>query len=272
MNHDRNDNLDAVRIDDEFLTALSRGEDPSQGEDELAALFLDMQREVDAPMPSVPVSVAAYADQEAADTQQGAGNVGSLGKHRKARRRRGGGSRTPKRPHPLVSGLIGAAAATLLIAGAGGVALNVIGQQPRSEVELASDLEELEKLSADGDSEAVQKRVAKLRERLQEKSTVTETEDPEKETVVRTKIHKAESDGRSGAGAADDPATVTETVHEKSEPAPHTVTETVVVTETRGMENELDHEGEYVSENTEPEPAEDPSLEELAGDSEPEAN
>lgn len=84
-----------IAADDAFLDALSRGEDPSDGKDPLAALLLDLREDTEAPMPAAPLLA----------------EVSSLDG---ARRRQPGAWR-----RHLASGLVGAAAATLVIAGSG---------------------------------------------------------------------------------------------------------------------------------------------------------
>ena len=80
--------------DDAFLTTLSEGTDPSDGSDELAGLLLELRGDVEKQMPPAPLIEGAEEEPE----------VISLGA---ARRRRS---------KPFMHGLIGAAAATLLIA------------------------------------------------------------------------------------------------------------------------------------------------------------
>ncbi|WP_115685248.1 hypothetical protein [Corynebacterium senegalense] len=128
--------------DDAFLTALSRGEDPSGGSDELAGLFLELRSEVEAQMPPAPEVEGA--------------EVASL-------------DDAPSRRHrtsPWAAGLIGAAAATVLVAGTGaalygaapgsplwGPASAVFGDRA-AVVELASTLDELEAANNSGDEDA----------------------------------------------------------------------------------------------------------------------
>ncbi|WJY67385.1 hypothetical protein [Corynebacterium auris] len=135
--------LQPLADDDAFLTALSRGEDPSGGSDELAALFLQLREEVAAQMPPAPEI----------DTSES--TVVDLGEKR---RRRG--------TSPWLAGLIGAAAATALVAGTGSALYNATPGSPlwgpatavfgdrAAVVELAGTLEELEAASASGDDAA----------------------------------------------------------------------------------------------------------------------
>lgn len=124
---------------DAFLDDLSRGVDPSSGADPLADLMLSLHREVNAPMPEAP-SVDDLLPP-----------VVSL----EERRRR--------RVSPFASGLVGAAAATMLIAGTGGAVYNASPDSPlwgakvtvfgehAAVVDLASALNEVDKRHAQGD-------------------------------------------------------------------------------------------------------------------------
>ena len=152
---------------DAFLDDLAHGVDPSGGDDELAGLLLGLKAEVDAPMPSAPsldqlgladaapattrfAPVTGIVAEEAAAGDGRGARVVSL-----ERRRRG----VPG----FVHGLIGAAAATLVIAGGGtavynaepgsalwGVNTAMFGEHA-SVVELASTLEEADNRNASGD-------------------------------------------------------------------------------------------------------------------------
>lgn len=132
--------------DDEFLTALSRGEDPTGGKDPLAALLLDLRGDVHRQMPSAPVI-------EGGEDGAGVYNLND------ARRRRRG-------PGPLLSGLIGAAAATALVVGSGaalynatpgsplwGASTTVFGERT-AVLELAGTLDDLEVANERGDTSA----------------------------------------------------------------------------------------------------------------------
>lgn len=143
-----------VTQDDAFLDALSRGEDPSGGADPLAALLLGLKHEVDRPMPAAPEIIVAAPAAEEVPAEQ---TVVSLDEARE--RRRG--------MNPWVSGLIGAAAATVVVAGSGaalynatpsspmwGLATSVFGDRTAA-VELASTLEELEVASQEGDQDSI---------------------------------------------------------------------------------------------------------------------
>ncbi|MEX3514984.1 MULTISPECIES: hypothetical protein [unclassified Corynebacterium] len=233
--NDLADQLQPLVDDDHFLTDLSAGKDPSDGSDELAALFMDLRNEVHQPLPPVPV----VAPLEGAESAEGTGNaagasVASLADRRKA-----------KRPRPFVHGLIGAAAATLVIAGAGAVVYNTQGfgaQHDPQSVELAGKLDEIESRAASGDWEGAQSLLAEARKML----NLAE----EKEADAEVKQDKA----RSSRVARPRPTeTVTETLPPEQDaeankpapaPEPTTVTEkatqtvTVTVTET-GLPNPL---------------------------------
>ena len=145
--HETARHLEAFVDDDEFLTALSRGEDPSSGTDELAALLLDLRAQVERPMPPAPEIDGA--DDIAGESAQ----VVDLADAR--RRRRG--------PGPLLSGLIGAAAATVIVAGSGAALYNASPGSPlwgastalfgerTTVLELAGTLDELEVANEKGD-------------------------------------------------------------------------------------------------------------------------
>lgn len=203
--------------DDAFLTELSLGNDPSAGDDPLAALFLELRDEVEAPMPPAPV--VEGADQEP--------EVISLAA---ARRRR--------RVSPWASGLIGAAAATVLLAGSGAVVYNagpgsplhglnesVFGKsQDAAEVELASSLEEMQDKVAQGDIEGARAVLSDTRKKLK---------DPSPEVVAKLEAAEKRLEQQRSQKT-----TVTVTVTPKASDAPSsaaepgTVTQTLVQTET----------------------------------------
>ncbi|MEJ5997531.1 hypothetical protein [Corynebacterium sp. H130] len=136
--------FDELFATDAFLDDLSRGVDPSNGADPLAELMLSLHHEVNAPIPAPP-SVDELLPE-----------VASLDERRE-RRRRG--------ISPFMSGLVGAAAATLLIAGTGGAVYNANPESPlwgakvamfgehAAVVDLASALDEVDKRHAQGDVE-----------------------------------------------------------------------------------------------------------------------
>ncbi|MCQ9331256.1 hypothetical protein NQ023_04080 [Corynebacterium phoceense] len=203
--------------DDAFLTELSLGNDPSAGDDPLAALFLELRDEVEAPMPPAPV--VEGADQEP--------EVISLAA---ARRRR--------RVSPWASGLIGAAAATVLLAGSGAVIYNagpgsplhglnesVFGtSQDAAEVELASSLEEMQDKVAQGDIEGARAVLSDTRKKLKDPSpeVVAKLEAAEKR-LEQQRSQKITVTVTVTPPASDAPSSTAE---------PGTVTQTLVQTET----------------------------------------
>ncbi|RNE48834.1 hypothetical protein [Corynebacterium alimapuense] len=156
---DFEDQLQPLIDDDVFLTQLSQGVDPSDGSDELAGLLLGLRSEVEQQMPPAPLI-------------EGADNgavVISLAERRNRRR-----------PGALVSGLMGAAAATLVIAGSGAA---IYGATPDSPlwgisgalfsdravvVELAGSLDEVDSKASTGDIDGARVLLGELREMLRE--------------------------------------------------------------------------------------------------------
>lgn len=129
---------------DAFLDELSRGVDPSGGKDPLAELMLVLHHEVNAPIPAAPLLDELLPEQTPA--------VVSLDERRRRRH-----------VSPWMSGLVGAAAATLLIAGTGGAVYNAQPESPlwgakvsmfgehAAVVDLASALDEVDKRHTEGD-------------------------------------------------------------------------------------------------------------------------
>lgn len=207
--------LKPLTDDDAFLSDLSRGIDPSEGTDELAGLLLALREDVEKQMPPAPVIEGA--DEEPA--------VISLADRRRRRRSR-----------PLLSGLIGAAAATLVIAGSGAAIYNATPGSPlwgisstlfsdrAAVVELAGTLEEMDSLAAEGDMDGTRQLLEEARRLLRD----GDNRDP------RTGEPTAPGTTTS---VVQNPTTATTTVTRPedvpAEPsAPETVTETAVVTET----------------------------------------
>lgn len=197
--------------DDAFLTELSLGNDPSKGDDPLAALLLELRDDVNRQMPPAPVIEGA--DQEPA--------VISLDNVRKRRR-----------VSPLFSGLVGAAAATLVIAGGGaaihnagpgsplyGMNQQLFGADNPDMVELASTLDAIEDSAAKGDIDNTRKLLDDARKQLREKESRQGTSDTSRapRTVTETETAK--------------PVTTT-VVPEPAAPSVVTSVETSVVTET----------------------------------------
>src|SRR5690625_8033629 len=96
--------------DDAFLTELSLGNDPSDGADELAALFWELREDVERQMPAAPKVEGADLEPE----------VISLSSARKRHRRNS----------PLMRGLIDEAAKTVLHAGSGEASYNAVTCSP----------------------------------------------------------------------------------------------------------------------------------------------
>lgn len=158
----------SVSGDDAFVDAIAAGEDPSHGTDPLAAALLGLKREVDAPMPAAPhvpatpaqLTAAAQPAVAAPSAEAVSGEAVSLDAARARRRERDS-------MNPWLSGFIGAAAATAVIAGSGaalysatpssplwGVSSGVFGDHAAA-VELASTLDEIEVASQEGNYDSV---------------------------------------------------------------------------------------------------------------------
>lgn len=152
--------LRQLSADDDFLTALSRGEDPSGGVDELADLFLQLRSEVETQMPAAPGLDAELEPQPGGLTKSAVTPPhGAPSAHR-------------HRTSPWTAGLIGAAAATVIVAGTGaalysatpgsplwGPASAVFGDRA-AVVELASTLDELEAANNSGNVGAARELLA----------------------------------------------------------------------------------------------------------------
>lgn len=204
--------------DDEFLTQLSQGNDPSAGADPLAAAFLELLDEVNAPMPAAPVVEGAELEPA----------VISLDAVRRRRNR------------PIMHGLIGAAAATVLLAGSGAAIYNagpnsplgglnsaLFGGGSSDTVELASTLEQLDAATAKGDMEAARKL-------LEEAKKLVDGEKAAKSAVPATVTATVTATPLADAPQAGEPATVTVTpdVVPTTVVSQQTVTATAVVTVT----------------------------------------
>lgn len=250
-----NGQLKQLFEDDEFLTALSRGVDPSEGEDALAGLLLDMNEEVNADMPAAPdLSVllpgfeerseetdhpgtAEFAPITTSDNTTEGAAVVPLAPRLNRRARRGavpsGGGVGSRKSHPFLHGLVGAAAATLVIAGGGTAIYNADADSPLyglstslfgktdtpSVVELASTLDEVDSRTANGDVEGA-------RELLEEARTMLANMD-ERQRAAR------ETNNAPARVPATQTATATVTLVETPEPpAPETTTETTTATQT----------------------------------------
>lgn len=137
--------LEGILEDDAFLDALAEGKDSTEGQDPLASLFLGMREEVYAPLPPTPQ----------VDALLGA-TVVDMHAHKKDSKRRISG---------LSHALVGAAAATVLIAGAGSAIYNAspgsalwdlnqtLFKEHAAVVELATTLDEIGERSDNGDAQ-----------------------------------------------------------------------------------------------------------------------
>lgn len=240
--------MDELKASDAFLTSLSRGVDPADGSDELATLFLQLREEVEAPMPAAPeipgVSGVSIDTQSSAATEEFPG-VASLGKHR-AKRGRHETERSGRahrfRTNPWLAGVVGAAAATVMVAGTGTALYNatpgsalwgpseaVFGDRTNS-VEFASALDEIDSMTQSGDIAGARVLIDQLRESMnQDRSERAKRPQrdgaapaaPNGQATV-TVSHTLQPEEKPAA--PEHPATVTVT------PAP--VTQTVTVTET----------------------------------------
>lgn len=262
--------------DDAFLTDLSRGVDPSEGDDALAGLLLDLTKEAqeppaampdwstllpgildqdqDSPVESTsdttvmqasnpatqefaPVSISDTPDTatNSADADESA-TVVPLAARREKRAKSGSSgahsldaSATQRKSHPFLSGLVGAAAATLVIAGGGAAVYNADENSPLygmnqqlfgnqdspSVVELASTLEEVDSRTASGDVEGARALLEQARAMLDGMAP------PQKAPSEATRTVESEPGTQ----------TLTATVTESASPEPP-VTETQTVTST----------------------------------------
>lgn len=213
--------------DDAFLTALSEGVDPSGGEDELAALFLELRDDVERQMPPAPLIEGA--DEEPA--------VISLASRRNRRAARSG--------RPFVSGLLGAAAATLVIAGSGSLLYNATPDSPlwglssslfsdrAAVVELAGTLEEIDSRAAEGDMDGTRELLEEARRVV---ANLKDSQNDTQETPRAPGTTATTTVTRPGTPTTHQPSAeaVTETVTETShhvETQTETATATVTVTE-----------------------------------------
>lgn len=171
--------------DDAYVTDLSQGRAPE--DDELASLLLALRDDVETQMPPAPK--VEGADDEAAV-------ISMAGRRRRSR--------------PWVHGLIGAAAATVLIAGVGVTYLGVSAQDSDpTVVELAGKLDEIETHAADGDMESTRALVDEARRLVSDLERTRPAESSAPRTVTERSV-------------APSTATVTESAApaEEAEPAP----------------------------------------------------
>ena len=172
----QDDHFEEFAQSDAFIEALMLGDDPSAGNDPLAAALLELKADVDRPMPPAP--------QLFVEDSQPAGNVASLDEKRAEKAKR--------RVSPWLSGLIGAAAATVVCVGTGAVLFGSgAADEDTTVVELATTLDELEVASENGDEESARVLLEQARGLV---------------ATIKEREHRAARDGAA--------ATVTETVTE----------------------------------------------------------
>ncbi|WP_018297705.1 hypothetical protein [Corynebacterium lubricantis] len=254
-NSDITDQLKPLIDDDAFLTSLSRGEDPSGGEDELAQLLLELRQEVNGQMPPAPV---IEGGEEVADD----GANGS-GESTDAAVLPLGPARNKRRVNPWLAGFVGAAASAVVVVGSGAAIYNAtpgsalwpistaIYGDRTAVVELAGTLDEMQSATDNGDEDRARELLSQARSivgDMKEGTDVTATDaranqsreagTPGTETVTvtvtRAPRDAAESSQRESAESVTDAqvATVTETVT-PSPGAPVTVTQTETQTQTQ---------------------------------------
>ena len=246
-------NMDELSASDAFLTDLSRGVDPAGGSDELAALLLGLRDEVEAPMPAAPDPADfpelfgedfggnTVSTSEAVTEENPA--VASLDQRRAKRSRSHAAATTGKgksfRTNPWLAGLVGAAAATVMVAGTGaalyhsspgGPSESVFGERTNS-VEFASALDEIDSKTESGDIAGARLLIDELRDSLNQDRTerAKQSEDDGEAQVVKapstvTVTHDPKPEEKPQPAKEEKPATVTVT--------PEPVTQTVTVTET----------------------------------------
>ena len=229
----------AVADVDAWLDAIAAGEDPSGGEDELAALFLDLKGEVDRPA-SEPLLIDATStpsdNPDASDASDETGTAGSVIPFRSA-------SRKPRRSRrgvsPWVSGLVGAAAATAVVTGSGAALYNATPGSPlwgpatavfgdrTAAVELAATLDELEAANDSGDKDAASALFEQARALLASmEPRANQGRDGEEGrapiTTMRTKVSTVTvtPPPAEPPASAPEPQTVTETVVPSASPQP----------------------------------------------------
>lgn len=188
------EHLGAVNESDAFLTALSRGEDPSRGQDPLAAALLSLKHEVDAPAPPAP-EVAPVPVKSS-------------------------------RWKPWMHGLVGAAAATAVLTGSGALLYNSNALAPSRDestvVELASTLEEMELKASEGNFEALHALLGEALGIIRKLESQQEDESAPAEVTTSVVTVTEEPEPQEPQPAAPAPAPERTTVTEKV-----TVTETV---------------------------------------------
>ncbi|MHA2788124.1 hypothetical protein ACXZ66_03105 [Corynebacterium sp. S7] len=262
-NSDISDQLKPLIDDDAFLTSLSRGVDPSDGEDELAQLLLELRKDINGQMPPAPVIEGAEessGEVAEADSEEGAEAAPEN------RSERGGATVVPigsasntRRVNPWLAGFVGAAASAVVVVGSGAALYNAtpgsalwpvssaIYGDRTAVVELAGTLEEMQTATDQGDE-------PRARELLNQARTIVggmqEVADPAAAeprttqskgsgtsetvtvTVTETPRNPASSSSNGTAPAVNEPsvATVTETVA-PAPGTPATVTQTQTQTQ-----------------------------------------
>lgn len=222
--------IPSVMSADAYFTDLSRGQRPGEGEeDALADLMLGLREEVEGQMPATP-SLAELGLSEPEEETGGSDNVVPL-------RRRGVG-------RSIAGGLIGAAAATLVIAGGGAAVYNAEPGSPlwgmskqmfgerAAAVELAGTLDELDSFAQSGDVEGMRTLLNDARARL---ATGEEARATTPGTLTTTATVELEPRATAPAPApaeaeAVEPETLVETTTVTEQ---ETVTETAVRTATQ---------------------------------------
>lgn len=215
-----------VEYDDQLVTELARGIDPTGGADPAAGPLLALRDDVVAPAPQVD---------GVADLESGS-NVAELAKRRAARAKGGRGWRST----PIGAGLVGAAAALVVVAGVGGVGYALFSGEEEEgpvAVQLAGTLEEMDSAATNGDLDllhqlirdarglvgklknaeqdgavAVDPRLETSTERVTE--TVTETAEPEHKEEDDKEKKKEEETKETVVETTTAMVTHTETVHE----------------------------------------------------------
>ena len=205
--------LDAVREEDRLLDALGAG---AEGSDELTRMLADLRDEVRSDAPPAPVFLAGSAGASRASGAPTGGRHAVVSDLSERRRNR-----------PWLAGLVGAAAATLVIA-CSGLALNATGvldrgQDQQALVELAGTLDQMEEASNSGDEETARRLLLEARELIA--GMEGRTAETATERLERTISEKATEPPETSAA---------EKTSEKSgEPTrPETATETVTETST----------------------------------------
>lgn len=201
--------MDDILASDAFIDALSRGDDPSAGHDPLAAALLDLKAEVDQPMTPAP----QLAADEAPQTKQ----VASLdvARERKAKKRQ---------VSPWLSGLIGAAAATVVCVGTGAALFDNSGaNEDTTVVELATTLDELEAANQTGDAEAARTLLEQARglvNTMKERERASRNGEPMTVTKTVTDTTTASNGTTERRDRADEPEQPAQPEQAPAAPAP----------------------------------------------------